>query len=197
MEWQLFEPGTVPEYTRPSWYSTRDRAPHLDQDFHQPRLHKAAAFVGHAAAHYRLRTIVDLGAGDGGLLSLLKTSTLPLKFWGYDLQDSNTAAASVERGVDVFYGDVVTDHVEWGQITVATELLEHLADPHGFVRRIAEHSRVLVASSPAWETGDSHYEFHCWAWDYDGYRALLEQAGYQVVRHEDASGFQVALGVLA
>lgn len=192
-EWQLFEPGTVPEWTTPQWYAGRDRAPHLEQVAHKARLHKAAEFVQAAAIEHRLRTVVDLGAGDGGLLSLLKGSGL--KAWGYDLQPTNTTAAASERGVDVHLGDVVAGHIEWGEIAVATEMLEHLVDPHAFVRRVAEHARVLVASSPAWETGDSHYEFHTWAWDYDGYRALLEQGGYEVVRHEDAAGFQVALGV--
>jgi 2-polyprenyl-3-methyl-5-hydroxy-6-metoxy-1,4-benzoquinol methylase len=196
MEWQLFEPGTIPPWTTPDWYAGRDRAPHLEQDAHKARLHKAAEMVEQAAAEYRLRTVVDLGAGDGGLLSLLKRSTVPgLRFWGYDLQRTNTEAAAAERGVDVYYGDVVAGHVEWGQIAVATEMLEHLVAPAEFVRRIAEHSKVLIASSPAWETGDSHYEFHTWAFDYDGYRALLEQGGYDVIRHEDAAGFQVALGV--
>lgn len=196
MEWQLFEPGTVPAWTTPDWYAERERAPHLDQDFHQARLHRAAEFVTDAAILYRLRTVVDLGAGDGGLLSLLKTSNVPgLQAWGYDLQRSNTKAAKAGRDVDVYYGDVVAGHVEWGQIAIATEVLEHLVEPHGFVRRVAEHSKVIVASSPAWETGDSHYEFHTWAWDYDGYRALLEQAGYTVLWHEDAGGFQVAMGV--
>jgi 2-polyprenyl-3-methyl-5-hydroxy-6-metoxy-1,4-benzoquinol methylase len=196
VEWRLFEPDTVPEWTTPGWYAGRERAPHLEQDFHQARLHKAAKFVEQAATDYGLRTVVDLGAGDGGLLSLLKTSDIPgLKAWGYDLQRSNTDAAFAERGVDVYYGDITADHLEWGQVAVATELLEHLVDPRTFVRRIAEHSKVLVASSPAWETGDSHYEFHTFAWDYDGYRALLDQGGFDVIRHEDAGGFQVALGV--
>lgn len=195
MEWQLFEPGTVPEWTTPGWYTGRNRAPHLEQDFHRARLHKAAEFAVDAAARYGLSTVVDVGAGDGGLLSLL-TGTPGLRAWGYDLQHTNTTAATTERGVDVRYGDVTTDPIEWGAITVATEVLEHLLDPHKFVRTVAEHSKVIVASSPAWETGDAHYEFHTWAWDYDGYRALLEHAGYKVVRHEDAGGFQVALGVL-
>ena len=193
-EWQLFEPGTVPEWTTSGWYAGRDRAPHLEQDAHKARLHLAADMVAQTATELRLNTVVDLGAGDGGLLSLLKDAGLTA--WGYDLQPSNIAGA-LERGVDVRLGDVVAGDIVWAGIAVATEMLEHLLDPHAFVARVAAaRCRVLVASSPAWETGHSHYEFHTWAWDYDGYRALLEQGGYEVVRHEDAGGFQVALGVL-
>lgn len=192
MEWRLFEPGTVPEWTTPAWYAGRDRAPHLEQEAHKARLHLAAEMVRDVAGAYPVRTVVDLGAGDGGLLSLLTDTGLTA--WGYDLQPSNIVGAR-ERSVDVRLGDVVAGDIEWGDIAVATELIEHLLDPHQFVTRVAKRCQVLVASSPAWETVDSHYEFHTFAWDYDGYRALLEQGGYEVVRHEDAGGFQVALGV--
>lgn len=193
-EWQLFEPGTVPEWTTPEWYAGRERAPHLEQAAHRERLKRAALFVDAAAKKYDLSTAVDLGAGDGGLLWLLTQPRPWVRAWGYDLAPANVAGAK-QRGVDVRLGDVVGGDVEWGDIAIATEMLEHLVDPKAFVRRIAEHSRVIVASSPGWETGESHYEFHTWAWDWDGYKALIEQGGFQVARHEDAGGFQVMMGV--
>jgi hypothetical protein len=76
---------------------------------------------------------------------------------------------------------------------VATEFLEHLADPHGFVRTLPGCYQWVVASSPAFETASSHYAFHTWAWDTDGYRALFERAGFDVLRHEIAGEFQVLL----
>lgn len=190
-EWRLFPEGTVPEYTTAAWYATRERAPHLEQEVHRARLLRSAALVGDAARAYRLRTVVDLGAGDGGLLSLLGPA---LTAWGYDLAAS-AVAGGAERGVDIRLGDVVTGDISWGQIAVATEMLEHLVDPHAFVRRIAEHSEVLVCSSPRLETGDFHYEFHTWAWDFTGYRALVEQAGFEVRVHEPVEAFQVMMAV--
>lgn len=188
-EWRLFEAGTVPEYTRPDWYAGRERAPHLEQDGHRDRLMRSAAFVAEAAFRYGLSTVVDLGAGDGGLLSLFGSG---LHVWGYDLQPSNLEGAK-ERGVDVRLGDVVDGDVEWADIAVCTEMLEHLVDPHAFVRRIAEHARVLVCSSPADERPGSAYEYHTWAWDLEGYRALVEQAGFQVVKQQPVNRFQVIL----
>ena len=187
----VFEPGTVPEWTTAEWYASRDRAPHLEQDAHKARLAKTAEFVAVSAQRFDAPTVVDLGAGDGGLLSLLPAD---LKAWGYDLQPSNVEGAG-ERGVDVRYGDILGDGIEWARIAVATEVLEHLVDPAAFVRRVADHADVLVASSPAWENAESHYEFHTWAFDFDGYRELLEQGSFDVIRHEDAGGFQVAMGV--
>lgn len=40
----------------------------------------------------------------------------------------------------------------------------------------------------------SHYDFHTWAWNQAGYRALLEGAGYEVLRPETWSIFQICLG---
>lgn len=195
-EWQLFESGTVPECTTPAWYEGRERAPHVDQDAHRGRLVLAADMVRDAIDQYGVRSVVDLGCGDGGLLSLLQPYSFEhdVPMWGYDLQRSNVNPAVLEREVDVRFGDAVNGAVEWGELAVCTEFLEHLVDPHGFVRRVGEHARVIVASSPFTETDQSHYEFHTWAFDMAGYRALIEQAGYHVERHETTSMFQVILG---
>jgi 2-polyprenyl-3-methyl-5-hydroxy-6-metoxy-1,4-benzoquinol methylase len=216
-EWQLFESGTVPEWTQPWWYEGRERAAHLEQELHRPRLMEAAAQIIAAAAKYGAKTLVDLGAGDGGLLQLLQVEAPSLACWGYDLQPSNVAGAA-ERGVDVRLGDVVAgaEHVgrsedgtmqklpiQWGDIAVATECLEHLLDPHRFVRTVASHmagypdqrTRILVASSPYTERPGAAYGFHTWAWDLDGYRALMEQGGFEVVRQEPVGMFQVVTAV--
>jgi hypothetical protein len=187
-EWQLFEAGTVPEYTRPEWYANREHAPHLEQAGHRDRLMATASLVAWAATG-GLRTVVDLGAGDGGLLSLLGPA---LTGWGYDLQPTNLQAAK-DRGVDVRYGDVVDGDVEWGQIAVCTEMLEHLVDPHAFVRRIAAHAQILVCSSPWGERPGAAYEFHTWAWDLAGYRTLVERSGFAVLRQQRVHGFQLIL----
>jgi 2-polyprenyl-3-methyl-5-hydroxy-6-metoxy-1,4-benzoquinol methylase len=190
-EWQLFPDDVIPEYSTPEWYAGRDRAPHLEEGIHRGRLKLASEMATDAASRHGCASIVDLGAGDGGLLSTIGG----IRTWGYDLQRSNVVPAQMERGVDVRYGDVVTGDIEWGDLAIATEMLEHLVNPHIFVRRIAAHSRVLVASSPYTETDKEHYAFHLWAWDMDGYRTLLELAGYRIERHETVDLFQVIQGV--
>lgn len=190
-EWQLFEPGTVPEHTRPDWYAGRDAAPHVDEPWQRPRMDIAARMVRDIAAERHLTFVSDLGAGDGGMLTLLDDPGL--ECWGYDLQPANVARAS-ERGVHAELGDVVNDEdLSWGEIAVCTEVLEHLVDPHAFVRKIWRNAQVLVASSPYTETAAAHYPFHTWAWDLDGYREMLEGAGWVVRRVETWSMFQVVL----
>lgn len=190
-EWQLFEPGTIPEYTTEQWYAGRDNAAHLEDAHHRPRMLRSSLMVAHAAASYGLSTVVDLGAGDGGLLSLLGPR---LKAWGYDLAPAAVAAARA-RGVDVRQGNVLTDPVEWADIAVATEMLEHLVDPHALVATIREHCRAVVASSPHSERPGAAYEFHTFAWDFGGYAAMFRAAGWRIVRHEPVGPFQVLMAV--
>lgn len=190
-EWRLFPEGTVPEYTTAAWYLTRDGAPHLDQDTHRPRLVASARAVAALARDRGLTTVSDLGAGDGGLLSLLGPK---LTAWGYDLCPDNVSRARI-RGVDVRFADVLEDPIEYGQIAVATEMLEHLVDPAAFVRTIAANVQALVCSSPWNENDQHHYEFHTWAWDEAGYCALLEQAGFVVVEQTKVNQFQVTTAV--
>lgn len=189
MEAQLFEPGTVPEYTTPLWYTTRDRAPHLEEGLHRGRLLRAATLVNLSIRLNGVRTVSDMGCGDGGLLSLLQGA----RAWGYDLQPTNVAGGR-ERGVDVRLGSAVDDDdIEWGDLTVCTEFLEHLVDPHGFLRRVP--SRFVVASSPTTESAEHHYPFHTWAWDMAGYGDLFTQAGYEILNQEAEGMFQVVLAV--
>lgn len=195
MEWQLFTTEAPPEWTTPEWYASREAAPHLEQEGHRERLVLTLDMVNEAIRRVGTDAkVVDLGAGDGGLLSTLPDDVI--KF-GFDLQGSNVAAAR-RRRVDVRFGDVIA---EWpkrsddvGNIIVASEFLEHLVDPHDMVRRIrSSGASFLIASSPYTETGESHYEFHTWAWDEAGYRALLEDNGWNVLRQERAWISQVLL----
>jgi 2-polyprenyl-3-methyl-5-hydroxy-6-metoxy-1,4-benzoquinol methylase len=196
MQWRLFEADTVPVHTTAPWYGSRDRAAHLEQPGHRERLLATARLVSlvcvqHHTLTGRVPTVVDLGCGDGGLLQLLKETPVRCVAWGYDLQPTNVNAARAQRGVDVRYGDILGPDVVWGQIAVVTEVLEHLLDPHAFVREIARHCPVVVASSPAFETDTNAYPFHTWAFDVPGYAELFTQAGYTVREQRIASGAQL------
>lgn len=192
-EWRLFAEGEIPEYTTPEWYAGRKHAPHLNEPVHRDRLQASATFVAQAAFQAGLHTLVDLGCGDGGLLTLLGPK---ITSWGYDLSRENVEAAKLRR-VDVRYGDALGSEVEWGEIAVATEMLEHLVDPHGFLRRISANSRALVCSSPWDEKPGQAYEFHTWAWDVLGYRQMIEANGWKVLRQRQVHRFQVVLAVRA
>lgn len=194
MEVSLYEDQPFP-FTA-EWYTTREHAPHLEQPIHQGRMRAVSAMVSKAIERYGYKSIADLGAGDGGTLSLLSWLGLPM--WGYDLMEANVAHAKNVRGVDVRFLDFVDEPIDWADLTIITECLEHLEHPHAMVRRIAENSQAIIASSPAKETADSHDACHSFVWDMEGYAALIEQGGFDVIEHLSIDGgyaFQAILGV--
>ena len=189
MEWKFFDSDS--EFVTAKWYEGRDAAHHLEESTHGQRLVHSAWFVKQAV-EMGARTAVDLGCGDGGLLQLLRD--MDIKSWGYDLMPKNIEFAVNNRGVDARYTDFNSDDIEYGDVAIMTEVLEHMIDPHKIVRELP--SKYLVASSPYTETDANHYEFHLWAWDKDGYDALIQQGGYTIVNKLYVSGWsQVVLAV--
>ena len=190
-EHRLFDPATVPDCATPAWYQDRDRAPHWEQEGHRERLRLALDMVADCQRR-GAQSVIDVGAGDGGLLAQLPDGMFGV---GCDLQPSNVDGAA-ERGVNIVLADVV-QHPELlggADIIVACELLEHLVSPH---RTIADiwHSDAqwFIASSPYTETPGCHYEHHLWCWDLAGYRQMIEEPGWRVLRHETAWISQVVL----
>jgi SAM-dependent methyltransferase len=194
-EHKLFE-GAVPYVSTAAFHADRERAPHLEQGWHRPRLERAAEFVRMVTDRQPVkdRTVSDLGCGDGGLLSLL-AGPGEISAWGYDFAPAN-AAGWTERGVSAFALDVFgvdIQRVQFGTVTVMTEVLEHLEDPHGVLRWVRGNSRFLVCSSPWNENQNNHCEEHAWAWDLEGYAAMIQAAGWTVVQHQQVGLFQVVL----
>lgn len=189
-EWKLFD-GDVPHVSTAAFHADRARAPHLEQPGHRRRLLAAAVMVRAAAAELGAPcTFSDVGCGDGGLLSLVQGAFTDA--WGYDFCPANTAGWA-ERGVTAEFLDVFADpgRARLGDVTAATEVLEHLADPHGVLVWIRAHSARLVCSSPHGEDNRSHAAEHAWAWDTQGYAAMITGAGWVIGQHELAGPFQV------
>lgn len=191
MEWKLFD-GDVAPFTDDEFYRDREAAHHMEQEGHNERLVRAIQYAVFARDEFDCKTFSDLGCGDGGLIQKAKWSGLDI--WGYDMQPENAKYAQEVRKVDVRLTNFEKDSdIKYGDCTVITEVLEHVSDPHGLVRNLP--SKVIVASSPFGETGNAHYEFHNWAWDQEGYAALIEQGGYEIIRHELVWLNQIILGI--
>jgi hypothetical protein len=165
------------------FHEHRERAPHLEQPIHRQRLVRAAELV----RELEPASVVDLGCGDGGLLSLIPD----IPSWGYDFQPTNPAGWA-ERGVQAEQLDVFNTREvpRWGELAVMTEVLEHLADPHGVLDWVSHHVTYVVASSPRYENGEYHGDCHAWAWDEPGYRALFEPR-FEVLTHEGSDWSQL------
>lgn len=197
MEVSLYDGQPFPFTTE--WYTTREHAPHLEQQVHQPRMQAVARLAVEAIDAYGFASVVDLGAGDGGMLSLITSYKHgAIEAWGYDLMQVNCDYARDVRVMDVRYKDFVDEPIDWAELVIITEVLEHLENPHDMVRRIGEHAEAIIASSPAKETAEFHDGCHAWCWDMDGYARLVERGGFVVTEHLLIDGefeFQILLGI--
>lgn len=198
-EYKLFS-GDTPHVSTSEFHQHRERAPHLEQAWHRGRLQQAAEFVQKACLYDgEACSVSDLGCGDGGLLSILQNLSCVVRAWGYDFQPSNQAGWE-ERGITAYAVDVFNPTgeeypIQFGRISVTTEVLEHLANPHEVLRGLATVSNFLVASSPFNETNETHDECHAWAWDMEGYYNLLTNNGWTVQDHVQVDSFQVIWAV--
>jgi hypothetical protein len=155
---------------------------------HQPGFAQRAAMVtGLVALVVQFTgalTVTDLGCGDGEMLAMLPPGLIA---WGYEIGSGDVRAAQA-RGLDVWQADIIADpSLEYGRILIVSEVLEHLDDPAGFLDALPDDC-ILIASSPAAETGDWHNPVHSWAWDAAGYRALIESAGWRVLYQAECDG---------
>jgi 2-polyprenyl-3-methyl-5-hydroxy-6-metoxy-1,4-benzoquinol methylase len=194
VEWKLFQGDQPPEQSTFEFHEHRERARHLEQSPHSGRLLAALDFVKYAVDRKDCKTVVDLGCGDGGLLSLIRRDLPDVKAWGYEFTPANLAGAT-ERGVNVSSLDFVNnlEQVRWGDITVMTEVLEHLHRPHEVLEHVADNTKILIASSPWVENDLSHDACHVWAWDMDGYTEMVKNAGFRIISHVKVSLFQVIM----
>jgi len=184
-EHRLFDPADPPEWLDPEWWRDRPHCDHLASPTgaHVARLH-AAATLAAKLAHETSVPVVDLGAGDGALLSLLP-ETVRTKSFGYDVISNDIIYAQRARGVELrptanLFDDLDYSEFELGPVIVLTEVLEHMANPHGFLAKLHARPEVryVVASSPYTETPDKHEWNHAWTWDVAGYRTMFAEAGF-------------------
>jgi Methyltransferase domain len=129
-----------------------------------------------------IATVTDLGCGDGSLFGHLPPH---LTVWGYEI-GAGDVVAGCSRGLDVRHADILCDPLGYGDLLIASEVLEHLADPAAFLKGLPD--RVLVVSSPSAETRQWHNPIHAWAWDLAGYRDLVESAGWRVLYQTECDG---------
>jgi trans-aconitate methyltransferase len=179
-EWKLFD-DVLPE--PPEMLATRGWMDLENQPGFPQRAAMVAGLVGLISAlRPDMKTVTDLGCGDGAMMRRFPST---LQAQGYELGAADVAEARA-RGTDVRQANILSDPLEYGDLIVASEVLEHLENPEAFL--CALPPRLLVVSSPSKETGDWHNSIHAWAWDMDGYRALLEDCGWRVLYHTDCDG---------
>lgn len=211
MEWKLFA-GDVPYVSTFDYHEHRDRAPHIDQREHQPRMQLALDFVSRSHTEFFREngsladfTVVDLGCGDGGFVSAMKGLLPGADILGFDFTPDmengwlDRGVAENCRRINVFpappeqpaINSRILPEVAEANVVVMTEVLEHLARPHEVLKLLAGFSAGIVVSSPWGETNRNHDPSHAWAWDQDGYVSMIESAGFVILDYARAGFSQV------
>lgn len=184
-EWKLFE-GSDPHVSSVPFFQSHPWVPPEGQIGHAERTRMVALLVPWIQQTIQpVSSIADLGCGDGSLLGQLAELPVLCPMWGYDLGLDNIYRAHL-LGLDVRHANILTDELEYGELLIATEVLEHLEDPLRFLKGLP--GELLIVSSPSAETDRWHYVDHTWAWDLDGYRDLVEQAGWLVSKQVECDG---------
>lgn len=166
----------------------------------RPRLLASAVAVSLAEP----QTACDPACGDGTvLLAAHKLSPLEKVTFGDISRDTlkHLLPKEFPFPVDIVCQDALKTigDLERVDCIVLTEILEHLEDPDELLRLAHEKAEWLVASSPIVPDGNDHTDQHLWAFDMDGYREMLEGAGWNprtwftanAKAHPYESGFQV------
>jgi len=191
-EWKLFD-QQVPEPA-----ASLPARPWMSLEGQPGFTQRAGLVAGLARWAAPVRSVTDLGCGDGSLLARLRDVLLPadIPMWGYDLGKADLAYGQ-QRGLDLRSGDITKPHrLEYGELVIATEVAEHLEDPEDFLRGI--QAALLIVSSPSAETGDWHNPIHAWAWDRAGYDELVRRSGWTPVWHAGCdAGLNTFAGVTA
>lgn len=182
-EWRLFPEGTTPRCSTLEFFAEHPWISPRDQHGHAERIAMVDRLTRYVFEKRDVSSLSDLGCGDGSFLESVRD--IPATMWGYDAGAANVRVAR-EKGLDVRQGDILTDTLEYGDLITVNEVVEHLADPHGFIAALP--GSVIVLSSPSAETGDWHYYDHTWAWDMEGYAALLIGCGWDVIAHDECDG---------
>jgi len=194
-EFKLF---TEPKFHDEAFYKDRPVSDHIQEPSHQPRLMQVLREIQYLTQEFPVHDLADYGAGNGGLLHEIKSRSLlkHLDAIGYDMQPSN-----IQWAKDVYQVPVESFDFTQGElpprrdIVILAEVLEHLVEPRDALMRIRlQGTKYVIASSPANENPDIHYEFHLWAWTENSYAKMFQECGWTIEKAyvQGATQFVVA-----
>lgn len=166
------------------WYKDREVVDHINQDGHRPRLLRVLDYLLESVKEED--TICDFGCGNGGLIREIE-GKINNKIWGYDLAPLNVQDAHNKgNNNNIFYKDFVQeDDIIYPDIAICTEVLEHLVDPDSFIKKLMNNNvRIIIASSPDYETPYYHAPFHLWVFNGDSYKEMFDNVGWNVILHQ-------------
>lgn len=140
------------------------------------RVMLTAAMIEYLFLQRDIRTVLDLGCGDGGLLRSIYREDK--KFMGIDLSKANTEFAD-DYLFEVRNEDFTKIDIPRSDLIIICETLEHLVDPIETIKRL--NCKYLVASTPMDETLERHSPLHLWGFEKGELAKIVEREKYKIL----------------
>ena len=179
MRYKFFD---KPKFHDRAFYDTRAHAPHIDQPNSSLRLHIAEGIISKLIRFQNIKSIIELGCGDAGLLSRLASSFPNCTFTGYDLMTTNIEYAPIRtrglKNIKITLQDFTKINIPFYDLCIMTEVLEHLIDPDLIIAKIK--SKHLFCSSPIGEKTPHHDSTHLWGWDKEDFQRLFTASNWRI-----------------
>jgi len=190
MEYKLFD---TPKYNNIEFYKDIEMTDHINQFNHSLRLYISIAYILWVAKFNNIKTIGDFGCGNGGLIEFLSHNLPNIKIYGYDLIPANVAEAQ-RRSLDVKLKDFICEKIDYPDLLILTEILEHLAEPRIFLQKIPKGT-FIMATVPFGETLNSHWQHHLWIWDGDSFFKMIEECGFKILQRGSIYTIQIVVAI--
>ena len=114
-------------------------------------------------------SVADLSCGDGAIVQAAFLGDIPI-----------TLGDLVPNPAYQYFGPIeeTVDHIEYVDVFLLSETLEHVEDPLWLLKKIRERAQRLLLTTPdsEWDSGNPE---HYWGWDQDGIADLLAEAGWE------------------
>jgi hypothetical protein len=110
---------------------------------------KAALVAKMLARHGLLpNSIAEIGCGAGGVLATLSTGMPQTSFHGWDIAPGAARFWSAHKGIQFTCGDFLVSNVSRYDVLLLLDVIEHVANPHEFLSRLAPFGTNVVLHIP-------------------------------------------------
>jgi SAM-dependent methyltransferase len=128
-------------------------------------------------------SLLDVGCGEGSLLKDIEQMFPNVRLYGIDVSREALKLASAKVKATFIAINLENDFVVCQvDVTVCSEVLEHIEDDLGLLEKIRENTRYLAISVPSGKIDHIDVEVgHRRRYSKDELRSKLEQVGYRVL----------------
>lgn len=186
MRYKFFD---APKFHDKRFYEKRSGVPHFDKPDHAWRLYLAGALAIPIIRFGSVRSVLDVGCGNAGLLLWLADQFPTKKFTGFDLcpdsiKKANILAERLRRkhprlDIELRLADIATEPKLKADLILCTEVLEHLINPEALAESLS--SKYLILSTPFGEGPQPRVDpHHLWGWEKEDVEEIFHNAGWRL-----------------